>query len=772
MSPANIIRLLRGWIVLLVLTIPLAASAAAPAQLPVQGFLANGDEQPVDGEVSVTLALYDTASGGTALFAETQIIEVDDGYFSLMLGSVEELDLELFRDHGELYLGMKAGDDPEMSPRLALGSVPYAGFAQYAGDAQTLEGQRADTFRKADETVSWSELDGVPEAVSDGDDDTLAALPCGEGEVAKMVSGAWTCTADEDTTLSETDVDDFVSDNGYALATDLATVATSGSFDDLSNVPAGLDNGDDDTLAGLPCGEGEVAKVVSGAWTCAADKDEDTTLSDADVVNAATNHGFALSSDLSTVATSGSFNDLSDVPAGLGNGDDDTLAALPCGEGQVAKMVGGSWQCGTDTDTTYDGSNFALSNRACQSGEFQVGTDATGEAICRDHIPGVIRVSSIELRGTVDTTAGERSMRLDRTDLITFRNYPGLAMAVVNRSDHSTPETVNSVGVRRNFDVNDASVGESQWQAFFDAVAVLDPVEHIVLLASKGPINRFIDVPINGGQTPIEALADLGAAQDVAEMESSDALAFVGRPGLGGGPGQTMILDDVSPNTGVSELTTLMLDGNPVGGGSGAGTQQATKSYVDRYSPSAPANKEPWNMSSSGSYTVPAGKALVITAVTAEQFYPLVLGNPDTGVQNWVHVRNRSNGSWALERIRTYVPEGWNINLNPPAAASGYLTASPEGQPVQSPCGASNSPYTVPGDKTLVITHLQGRGSDNSVWVDLPGGTEQYWTMDSSNYHHVERTELYVPAGSIVYHNGWDGTRCELANWSGYLVDG
>jgi len=42
---------------------------------------------------------------------------------------------------------------------------------------------------------------------------------------------------DVDTQLSEDEVDEFVENNGYAMASDMASVATSGSYDDLTGAP-------------------------------------------------------------------------------------------------------------------------------------------------------------------------------------------------------------------------------------------------------------------------------------------------------------------------------------------------------------------------------------------------------------------------------------------------------------------------------------------------------------------------------------------------------
>ena len=47
---------------------------------------------PVTGDVSVTIRIYDALTGGTALWTETQEVTVTRGIFSMLLGSTTALD--------------------------------------------------------------------------------------------------------------------------------------------------------------------------------------------------------------------------------------------------------------------------------------------------------------------------------------------------------------------------------------------------------------------------------------------------------------------------------------------------------------------------------------------------------------------------------------------------------------------------------------------------------------------------------------------------------
>ncbi len=104
------------------------ALAAVPQTLVQQGRLLDVDGAPSAGAVSIVFTLYDAAENGNVLWTETQTLTLDDGYFSAVLGSVTALSPSAF-DGTTRYLGMKIGDDSEMTPRQEINSVPYALFA-------------------------------------------------------------------------------------------------------------------------------------------------------------------------------------------------------------------------------------------------------------------------------------------------------------------------------------------------------------------------------------------------------------------------------------------------------------------------------------------------------------------------------------------------------------------------------------------------------------------------------------------------------------------
>src|SRR5579863_7419339 len=87
----------RVWQRVLVMVIGLLTMARANAQqstvpslVPVNGVLQDAGGQPLSGVQSVTFALYQQQTGGTALWMETQNVTADaEGRYSVLLGSTQ-----------------------------------------------------------------------------------------------------------------------------------------------------------------------------------------------------------------------------------------------------------------------------------------------------------------------------------------------------------------------------------------------------------------------------------------------------------------------------------------------------------------------------------------------------------------------------------------------------------------------------------------------------------------------------------------------------------
>jgi len=103
---------------------------ASTAPIPYQGRLADADGNPVTATVNMIFRLYGQASGGAPLWEEqwtgSNGVQVSDGLFNVMLGSLTPIPQSVITGNDNLFLGITAGTDDEMTPRVQLGSVPFA----------------------------------------------------------------------------------------------------------------------------------------------------------------------------------------------------------------------------------------------------------------------------------------------------------------------------------------------------------------------------------------------------------------------------------------------------------------------------------------------------------------------------------------------------------------------------------------------------------------------------------------------------------------------
>ncbi len=103
-----------------------ARAAGVPGAIPQQGRLYDAKTgQPIDGELELEFRIYESKIASSPLWLELHKVALQDGYFSVSLGSLVKLPADLF-DGSTRYLGIVVGDDPEMTPRAAIESVPYA----------------------------------------------------------------------------------------------------------------------------------------------------------------------------------------------------------------------------------------------------------------------------------------------------------------------------------------------------------------------------------------------------------------------------------------------------------------------------------------------------------------------------------------------------------------------------------------------------------------------------------------------------------------------
>jgi len=217
------------WLLSLQL-LALPAAWASPPQVSQQGRILHADGDPVEGLASLEFRLYDAVEDGVLLWEEILEVEVENGYYNVLLGSEDNAISAWFTGESDLFLELTIDGGDSLLPRQPLSTVPYA---------------TTSTHRKGG-TVNAEEIRVGGEVVVDNAGEWVGPTPEVQfSDVSDVPSGLE--DGDDNTQLSESEVDAYVDNNGYALDSDLSALAKSGIWSDLKDVPTGLDDGDDNT---------------------------------------------------------------------------------------------------------------------------------------------------------------------------------------------------------------------------------------------------------------------------------------------------------------------------------------------------------------------------------------------------------------------------------------------------------------------------------------------------------------------------------------------
>jgi len=101
-------------------------TAQIPRTLSYQGVLTDNAGKPrPDGNYTFTFRFYTSPTGGTAIWSESKSLPVKNGLFSTVLGEQTPFGAAVKFDK-QYWLGIQVGNEPELSPRIALTSVGYS----------------------------------------------------------------------------------------------------------------------------------------------------------------------------------------------------------------------------------------------------------------------------------------------------------------------------------------------------------------------------------------------------------------------------------------------------------------------------------------------------------------------------------------------------------------------------------------------------------------------------------------------------------------------
>lgn len=112
--------------------------AAIPPSISYQGYITNAGGTPITNATQfMSFRIYNTNSGGSALYTENLNVNVANGLFNVRIGAGNPITLPFDVPY---YLGVTVGTDAEMTPRQPLASSAYAFRAVEAESAQLANG--------------------------------------------------------------------------------------------------------------------------------------------------------------------------------------------------------------------------------------------------------------------------------------------------------------------------------------------------------------------------------------------------------------------------------------------------------------------------------------------------------------------------------------------------------------------------------------------------------------------------------------------------------
>lgn len=124
------------------------AASSSSSTISYQGRLADSGGTPLTGFHNLEFRIYDVPTGGVPLWEELwtggNSVQVSDGLFNVMLGSINNTLASTIQGYDELYLGITVGTDSEMVPRVQLGSVPFSMQALTVPDSSVTAAKISD----------------------------------------------------------------------------------------------------------------------------------------------------------------------------------------------------------------------------------------------------------------------------------------------------------------------------------------------------------------------------------------------------------------------------------------------------------------------------------------------------------------------------------------------------------------------------------------------------------------------------------------------------
>ena len=214
-----------------------SVSETVPRRLSYQGLLTKTNGRAVsDGTYQVTFRLYRQSEGGTAFWEETQNIGIEDGIVTATLGSTVPIN----NIPSDAYLEIDV-DGTALSPRQEMTSVFYSVLSDTAKYAEAGSYLNLDDlpdlslYATKDTLTSFAQNNSLDSVAFTGSYNDLSNLP-DLSEILELDTLGYYIMSDSlDSYTLTADMSDSLA--LYTLTLDLASVALSNDYNDLSNLP-------------------------------------------------------------------------------------------------------------------------------------------------------------------------------------------------------------------------------------------------------------------------------------------------------------------------------------------------------------------------------------------------------------------------------------------------------------------------------------------------------------------------------------------------------
>jgi hypothetical protein len=167
---------------MVLINIMLSIDVQAAGTMNYQGRLLDSLGQPVNGSVAMAFYIYDDVVEGSVLWVEERTVDVDDGMFSVELGTFAPIpDSAFLYSFGNRFLQVEVNDE-SIGPRTSLASVPRAFVSRgIQGDVQTQPGFLRVALPESGSSIDLSGQDQVISFMVFGD--TTLRISPGEIEL-------------------------------------------------------------------------------------------------------------------------------------------------------------------------------------------------------------------------------------------------------------------------------------------------------------------------------------------------------------------------------------------------------------------------------------------------------------------------------------------------------------------------------------------------------------------------------------------------------------